>query len=284
MFSIGIRGGGQTWFPTCIEGASKEAKGGIGPTGTLDLRYTSYTHLTRKIDIGFAIGASAGYGTSDIRGTHTNVFTNTDYLGIAIDYTAIGVFRQTDRYAKVDASVMVAMRFGNVTLNIGPRFMMPLLASRTFTLREATIDAYYRQYDVHVVNEIVTGHIQTPYTRVETSSLPKYNLLLTLELGYEWSLNEKHLFGVQAFVDFSVWNNYSNNTALTPLISVAPILSPTNPQPEVTIGSPENWLTGRRYMDFGIRIYYAFSNDSYRRRKPCPARDTRRHHNRYLWH
>ena len=287
VLSIGVNGGGQTWLPSTAKGAPKDVKGGIGFAGSLNLRYTFYGHPAEGIDLGFAIGGGVGYGFSDIRGTHTDAFTNTDYNGLQMDYAATGVFRQTDRFMKAEASLLFAMRFGQVTLNVGPRFLLPFSSSRTFTLREATIDAYYPLFNVHVVNEVVTGYIQTPYVRKEASTLPQYNLLMTLEIGYEWPIKEQHSIGVQAYADFGVWNNYANTVAATPLISVAPITDAKSPEPAVTVGSPEQWLTGRRYLDFGIRLYYAFSTDTdtqHRRANPTPSRDTRHHHNRYLWH
>ena len=257
VLSIGVNGGGQTWLPSTAKGAPKDVKGGLGFSGVLDVRYTLYGRLNDAVELGFGIGGGVGYGSSDIRGTHTDAFVNTDYLGFEMDYTANGVFRQTDRFAQAEASLLLAMRFGKVTLNIGPRFMMPFATSRTFTLREATIDAYYPQFNVHVINEQVTGYIPTPYIRKETSTSPAYNVLMVLEVGYEWQISDQHSIGLQAYADLGVWNSYSNVTAATPLISVTPITDDATPEPTVTLGSPENWLTGRRYLDFGIRAYYA---------------------------
>ena len=70
----------------------------------------------------------------------------------------------------------------------------------------------------------------------------------------------------------------------SPIIRVAPILNANDPVPAVSVNAPSS-ITNRRYLDFGIRVYYAFSfeNTSSRPRRHPHARDTRDHHNRYLW-
>ena len=284
VLSVGVRGGGQMWLPSAATGVTAKVQSGLGYTGALDLRYTYYGEVANNVSLGVGIGFGAGYGTTALKGTNTDVFSNTDYLGNQLDYTVTAAFRQTDQWVKGEASLLFAMRFGGVTVNIGPRFMMPFAASRLLTITQSTIDAYFPQYNVHVVNELTTGVLQTPFVRKENVSLPQYNLLLAAEIGYEWAF-DAHIVGVQAYMDCGVWNiNSSAALQLTRLIFVSPITDATNPPPTVTVASPEMYVTGRRYLDFGIRVYYAFSLTSQtRRRHPSAARDTRHHHNRYLW-
>ena len=283
MVSVGVRGGGQMWLPSAATGVTAKVNSGIGYTGALDLRYTYYGDVTDDIGIGFGVGFGAGYGTTALQGTSHDEFSNTDYLGNQIDYTVNAAFQQNDQWIKGEASLLFAMRFGGVTINIGPRLMMPFAASHLLRVNQSTIDAYYPQYNVHVVNELATGELQTPYVRKENVTLPQYNLLLAAEIGYEWNFG-KHIVGVQAYMDCGVWNNYrSAATSVTQFISVSPIIDATNPPPTVTVGSAEGMIAGRRYLDFGIRAYYAFSIRSTKEAHRSPNRDTRLHHNRYLW-
>ena len=279
VLSIGVRGGGQTYLPTAAVGATGEVKPGIGGTGALDVRYTYYGSVASQVELGVAVGAGFGYGAASLKGTNTDTYSNTDYLGNTMDYTVTSAFTQTDRFAKIDASLLFAMRFGGVTLNIGPRFMMPFAASSALTIRQSAIDAYYPAYDVHVTDQLITGKLETPYRQTTTSSLPQYAALMALEIGYEWTLNTNHSLGVQLFADIAVWTPKSpitNNQS--PIISVAPISNANDPVPSVTVNSPAALISSRRHLDFGVRAYYAFSSSSARR---SPARDTRLHHNRY---
>lgn len=108
---------------------------------------------------------------------------------------------------------------------------------------------------------------------------------MSAELGYEWYFNAKSCLGFQLYADVGVWNSTTTNPLTTnPLIQVAPITDAANPIPTITVGDVNPLISSRRYLDFGVRVYYGFSisNDSSRRIRP--ARDSRQHHNRYLWY
>ena len=285
MLSIGVRGGGQTYLPTAAVGANGEIKPGIGGAGALDVRYTYYGSVASQVQLGVAVGAGFGYGTTGIKGTNMDSYTNIDYLGNKMDYSIDATYSLKDQFAKVDVSLLLAMRFGGVTLNIGPRFMLPLAANRALTINEANIDAYYSAYDVHVVNQLITGKLETPYTEKHPSNISKYNLLIAAEIGYEWRLTNQHALGAQLFAEAAVWNKQSpitNNPS--PLISVSPITSQENPVPTVTVGDIAPMIKDLRYIDFGLRVYYAFSIESDKGYKSrFNTRDTRLHRNRYYW-
>ena len=285
MLSIGVRGGGQTYLPTAAVGATGEVKPGIGGAGALDVRYTFYGNLTDRFGLGVAVGAGIGYGATNMKGKNSDTYSNTDYLGNKMDYTVNSTYLLTDRFAKADVSLLLALSFYHVTLHIGPRFMLPFAASSTATITQASIDAYYPLYDVHVVDQLITGKLETPYSQPVPSSLPAYHVLMALEIGYEWHLTDRHILGLQAFADIAVWSPKSPMTNhQSPIIRVAPIRNANDPVPSVTVNAPSS-ITNRRYLDFGIRAYYAFSftNPSSRSRRHPHSRDTRNHHNRYLW-
>ena len=285
VLSIGVRGGGQTWLPAMVPGASGEVQKTFGGTGALDLRYTLYYCFTSRFGLGFTFGAGVGYTSSGLKGTNTDKYTNTDYLNNKLDYTVTSSFKQTDNFAQAEASLMFAMCFGNVIVNIGPRFMMPFAATSTLTLDQASIDAYYPQYNVHIVEKQITGYIETLYTQTNNSELPKYHLLLAAEVGYEWYIKGNHALGFQLYSSIGLWNSPSPVTANpSPLIQVHPITDAKSPVPDISVNSPLFLLDSRRYIDFGVRIYYAFNFGSSSPSPRINTRDTRQHHNRYMWY
>ena len=285
MLSIGVRGGGQTYLPTAAVGATGEVKPGIGGTGALDVRYTYYGSVASQVELGFAVGAGFGYGAAGIKGTNMDSYTNIDYLGNKMDYSIDATYSLKDQFAKVDVSLLLAMRFGGVTLNVGPRFMLPFATSSALTIRQSAIDAYYPAYDVHVRDQLITGKLTTPYTLPHTAIIPRYSLLVAAEIGYEWSLSKQSSLGLQLYADVGVWNSADKNPApISPLIQVSPITSQENPVPTVTVGDIAPMIKELRYIDFGVRVYYAFSIESDKGYKSrFNTRDTRLHHNRYLW-
>ena len=283
MLSIGVRGGGQTYLPTAAVGATGEVKPGIGGAGALDVRYTYYGSVASQVELGVAVGAGFGYGTTGIKGTNMDSYTNIDYLGNKMDYSIDATYSLKDQFAKVDVSLLLAMRFGGVTLNVGPRFMLPFAASSALTIRQSAIDAYYPAYNVHVTDLLITGKLETPYTEKHPSNISKYNLLIAAEIGYEWRLNQ-HALGVQLFAEAAVWSKQSPITNYqSPMISVAPISNANAPVPSVTVGSAESFVSGRRYIGVGVRAYYAFHIEHIRIRHFKPRGDSRDHRNRYLW-
>ena len=284
MVSIGVRGGGQTYLSSTTD-PSSSVQGTFGAAGTLDLRYTFYGCLTDRFGIGFTLGAGVGYGSTGIQGNHTDTYTNFDYLGNQMDYSISSAFKQTDRFAKGEATLMASFCFGNIILNIGPRFMIPFSTSSLLTITEANIDAYFPAYNVHIVNELISGKLETPYNcNPSPVTRNPYSVLIAAELGYEWYFTAKSCLGIQAYADVSVWNNQSPITNhQSPLIEVSPITDASNPVPDVTVGSIEPLISSRRYLDFGLRVYFGFSIGSEKPRDMNPARDSKYHHNRYRW-
>ena len=281
MLSIGVRGGGQTFLPIAAVGASSDVSPNIGGAGTLDLRYVFYSYLTERVALGFTVGAGIGYGGSGWNGTNTDKYTNTDYLGNKLDYTVSSRFRQTENFAKADVSLLLSFRVGDFMINLGPRFLLPFATTATLTFDKASIDAYYPQYKVHVVDKMITGVLETPYTSETQASLPQYNLLVTLELGREWSLGLRHSIGFNIFADVGVWNSGINTpTSNEPLVQVHPITDASNPVPQVTVHSPAYMLSDRRHVELGIRIYYAFTAASSEKQKL--PRDSHSHRNRFM--
>ena len=285
MLSIGVRGGGQTYLPTAAVGATGEVKPGIGGAGALDVRYTFYGQLADRFELGFAISAGIGYGTTGIKGTNMDSYTNIDYLGNKMDYSIDATYSLKDQFAKGDAALLLAMRFSGVTINIGPRFMLPFATSSALTIRSASIEAYYPAYDVHVRDQLITGKLTTPYTLPHTAIIPRYSLLVAAEIGYEWSLSKQSSLGLQLYADVGVWNSAGKNPApITPLIQVSPITDAANPVPTVTVGDIAPMIKDLRYIDFGLRVYYAFSIESDKGYKSrFNTRDARLHRNRYYW-
>jgi len=285
MLSIGVRGGGQTYLPTAAVGATGEVKPGIGGAGTLDLRYTYYGSVASQVELGVAVGAGVGYGTTGIKGTNMDSYTNIDYLGNKMDYSIDATYSLKDQFAKADVSLLLAMRFGGVTLNLGPRFMLPFAASSALTIRQSAIDAYYPAYDVHVTDQLITGKLTTPYTLPHTAIIPRYSLLVAAEIGYEWSLSGQSALGLQLYADVGVWDKPSAiSYQPSVLIQVSPITSQENPVPTVTVGDIAPMIKDLRYIDFGLRVYYAFSIESDKGYKSrFNTRDTRLHRNRYYW-
>ncbi|MBO7502464.1 MAG: hypothetical protein J6T32_04520 [Paludibacteraceae bacterium] len=267
VFSIGVRGGGQMWLPQLAPEANGSVRGDVGMNGMLDLRYAWYGDLSSPVSAGFMLGAGVGYGAMAIKGSTSDVFRNIDYLGNPMDYRTTAHFKQSEQFAKAEFLILFALRAGGFAVQLGPRIMLPFAATRRFEISNVDIDAYYEQYNVHVHNRVITGAVEQPYTRLNSEKMPKWNILVGIEAGWEWPLGRNaNTIGLQAYADIGLWNAYKA-APYTRLLDVAPITDAANPSAKVTVGSGESVVGFYNYLDFGLRLYYAFSVSSSKRHR-----------------
>ena len=285
QLAVGMRGDGQLWLPKTTDAAT-EVQGTIGGGGLLDISYAYYGSVSPSFELGATAGIGIGYGVAGIKGKNSAAFTNVDYLGNTMKYTTSATFTQSESFVRMDVSLMLAMRAGGFVANIGPRLMVPFAAKSNLTIDEATIAANYPKYNVTVTNELITGKLETPYQAPLTSHRSSLTLLMGLEVGYEFPVGNNAI-GIQAFADIGLWSNHqsprlSRSTEITnhKLITVSPITASGTPA-VVTVGDPNALVSSKRFVDFGLRVYYAFSFDK-SRDKNGHATDTKEHHNRYL--
>ena len=251
---------------------------GVGGTGMVDLRYAWYGDLIGGCHLGLAVGAGIGYGQVNFKGSEHLEYTRTDYLGNTIDYSIDADYKQVNRFASAEVSLLAAFRVSGFTLNIGPRFMLPFSCSATQTISRADIVAYYPLYDVSIPNEEITGKLATPYSQSCASVLPKYNLLLAAEAGWEFALSGNHSLGVQAYADIGLWSPKTTITDVPPFINIYPIEAANTPA-EVSVSAAP--IDPKRYIAVGVRVYYAFQLSTDRSRRIFTG-DTKAHRNRYL--
>lgn len=256
LWTFGLRGGGNIYM------ATGDVKSKLGGVGNFDFGYTNYWK-TRDVEIGVHTGLSVGYCTSRFSGQNINSqFTNYDYLGNEMRYTVSAQSVKLDivRQVQIEVPLMLALRINNVFINIGAKFMMPVDELYRQTMHDITIDAYYVRPDVHVINRLITGvadESQINYTG--KGCLPKYNVLLGTEIGYEWNIQGRNRIGLGVYADLSPWSSFSTS-ATANVIEVSSINNPDYPPAQVTI-HPLCALSNKHmlYCDFGIKFYYGIN-------------------------
>jgi|GEM_PF-3075251 len=252
--SLALRPGVQT----CLTGS--EAKGKIGIGGTLDARFGWYAPAGySSVLVGLQTGVAVGYGTFRVEGTTTDRFTRVDYLGNNIDYTVTGMYTRTSQQLTFEVPLLFALRtLGGWYMNIGPKLLLPLTGKNTTNVKDLTIDAYYSQYDVHVINRLVTGKGPVaPFTLSENKSLlPQFTLLVSLETGYEWELSAGRL-GIGVYADVAPWSSYKRSEK--PFVAVGAISDPSYPVADVQVNTPDGQMSQCLFLNCGFRIHYVFN-------------------------
>lgn len=242
-----------------------EAKHICGPLGTFNFGYTILGNVGNDgAQMGFRTGLNATYSKfgSDMRLSET--FSNVDYYGHRIDYRLSSknvLFRQ--QQLNLELPIMLAIVAKGLYLNIGAKFMIPVMKSYNQTMENPQISAYYPDYGVTVVNDVTTGLITENQRNLSgTPYMPKLMIGLSAEIGHVWQLGEsKNSLGFDVFLDYAPWGfgAGSINTAQS-MVDVAPIVNDCEqPKAQVTV-NPLNCSNGYKYkfFNFGAKLVYTF--------------------------
>lgn len=240
----------------------------VGPVVGLDMHYIHRWPVTEEIQLGLRTGLGLNYTSSQLSGSYTRRFSQWDYMGNTINYTAVVNASEQHKQFLVDIPVMASLLSHHISANLGCKLLWFAADNYTQTVERALVDAYYPRYGVYVFNETPTGMLATPYTQTGKNSLPQLSLALSADVGYEWSLGYigrkayEHFVGVQLFLDWGIWNivepvqrNYQ--------VVVDAITAPKQ-TPQVMVGSVAE-ASNLHYFSIGVRGYYTIDFQSHRK-------------------
>lgn len=248
--------------------SSTLAKGKVdnvfGPMGTFNFGYSIMGTVKSGAQLGLRTGLNATYSKFGSAVALNESFTNVDYNGHAMDYRVTSSrveFMQ--KQLNLELPVMFAVRAKGLYFNIGAKFMLPVMKSYTQTMANPQISAFYPDYGVTVVNDVVTGLISEEQKNLSgTPYMPKLMIGLSAEVGHVWQLGEsKSSLGFDVFLDYAPWGfgAGSVNTAQS-IVEVAPIVNDSEqPKAAVTV-NPLNCCNGYKYqfLSFGAKLVYMF--------------------------
>ncbi len=249
--------------------------------GGLDLRYQFLTSVSQTSEVGLQIGVGiASYGSrlqqtlsfsSDII-SYSNQPDGTT-LAVPITYNIATDIAYTDRQWRVSLPLRLSMRFSGVAIDLGPTLFFPLNNTYTFSTSSGSVDAYFKDYDVHVLNDPSVGIFPANGYNISGEG-GQSNLVLSLSgaIGYEWSFarrgvpraysryasaDTEHRLSLQLLIDYPLWHNGS--VALPPVSLYANAI----PAPQITLPELSSPLT------IGIRLAYTLFPSSQRKRYKC---------------
>lgn len=263
--SFGLQGGLDLPFVT----SEHKVKTGVGYATAFEFGYGYYWSTSyHTLDWGIQTGLIANFASSSYEADFSHQFTNLDYLGNELLYTTSGNVGVQSQRLKLELPILVGMQAKGFVLNIGPKIGLPVWSQSKQSLSTPNVDAYYTAFDVHVVNELVTGKVDdTQLSQSFKNDAPTFNLHLVAKLGYEWELKNNNALGLVACIDYNVWNTFAGNSA-NPLIMVAPITNPAYPVPTVTINNAAECVAQRiNPLQVSISFYYSIYHEPWGRRK-----------------
>ena len=250
--SVGLRGGAGTFL------AKGDVKTLWEPNAWADVHY-SYLWTVSDKQLGITTGVNLGYvGGGYYKASHTDQFTNVDYLGHTIEYTNMvgSIVERTHGFA-LEVPVLFALHYQGLVFHAGIKLQVPCWYQYTQTMRDLNIDAYYRDYDVTLHNELATGKVpQDEYVMKGNRDVADVSLLLSADIGYEWQVAPNDWVGLQAWFDGSPYGHTAGK-ATDRIIDVAPITD--TPPAKVTVNTAIGSLTSQlNYLACGIKVTYRF--------------------------
>lgn len=250
VVTFGLRGGAFMLNPK----STMDLKTAMGPAGFFDFGYLFYAPVG-SAEMGIRTGLSFGYTQAGLSGSFSHQYTNTDYEGADMLYTTTSAFSEKQHQLLGEVPLMLAIRAKGFTLNAGAKLQVNVWQKAGQTLKDPMIDAYYVDADIHIPNELVTGVVDESQLKFTGPyGAPRLGVAVGGEIGYEWRVGQKGVVGVQAFVDYSVWNNYQPSNG--PVIQVAPITSASDPVAKVTVHEvTQSIVSSVNPLTFGVKLY-----------------------------
>ena len=251
-FTIGVRGGMASLMQQTINNTEKN----FGFDALLDIQYAHYWITKKEHRVGLLLGVSAGYGQGGLHNGVDDSYTRTSPEGETVQYDVkTENIKETDRQIQLEVPLMFSLiTKKGFFLNLGPRFMLPLYTPYSETLVKPEIKATF-PWGVVVPDEIATGKVtQLDYNGKSAQSM-KVNVMLGLELGYEWFFKSGNSLGLGAYANYSVYSMFKQQTQNKGLIDVTPA-APT----KVDVYSATDTYTSKMgYLDAGIKLAYHFN-------------------------
>lgn len=252
-FTIGVRGGASA-----LMHHADQANWTCGGAVVLDLQYAHYwANDARPVDLGIIAGLGIGYQQSGLKTDDLSKFTknNVDYTVLAKD------IKETDHQLQLEVPLMFSLIHDNgLFFNIGPKFMIPVYTpyKQSVNTLDTKISAYFPETGVTVEDNPVTG-VYTGQQPTEKNGIQfNINIMLTAEIGYEWTLKSGNSLGLGAYANYSVFNTYKNATNAEGLFKLTAPTDTDKAHLDV-LSATHAFADKVGYFDAGIKLAYHFN-------------------------
>ncbi|MBR0309630.1 MAG: hypothetical protein IJQ97_01975 [Paludibacteraceae bacterium] len=230
------------------------------------LAEAQYAHYWQPKDskqaYGILTGLSIGYTRNGLTAQGNRTFDLTDEDGDQLRYTITGAdANEKDGTLMLEIPAMFSMLFlDNFFVNFGPRFSIPVFSHYNQDLSQAHIDAWNMTKNVHVPDELITGKVTEDMLRKSSATnLSRLNIQLSAEIGYEYTLPNRHIIGAGVYANYSVFSLYPNDPTGKELITIgAPTSTAPAPVDITTITDAYVPRNGLGFFDCGVKLIYHF--------------------------
>ena len=259
-FTIGARGGASALMHQATQGHWT-----CGGDVVLDLQYAHYWAKDgRPVDLGIIAGLGIGYHQSglvkDADHTEFDRTAGTSNVHYSVDVQNV---KETDHQLQLEVPVMFSLIHDNgLFFNIGPKFMIPVYTPYKQTVDQSTthIAAVFEETGITVIDQTLTG-VYTGQQPTEKNGIQfNINVMLTAEIGYEWTLKSGNSLGLGAYANYSVFNSFKNTPNTEGLFNLtAPAADGSSIASLDVLSATHAYADKLGYFDAGIKLAYHFN-------------------------
>lgn len=178
---------------------------------------------------------------------------------------------ESARYLGFEIPFLFALRTEGFFLNAGPRLMLPIYLNGVENVSYPTVTVVFPDLigaDGGPVtqDQNVGILLSRSFDKNNATIVPRFNLLASIEVGYEWRLNHSDNFiGLGAYANMSVYSHYkpieTHDLHIVDISFNKPEAIAQGAEPTIhTIHALSEVYSARlRYFDFGVTCYYSFN-------------------------
>lgn len=252
---VGIRGGWAGHMQ------SPERKGW---ETMVDVQYAHYwRHDDWHGQLGLVTGVGFGFSRSQLGQQvveQRSYLLHEGALLFPIDYSVECMAKEQDQQWQVEIPLLFSyVLHCGWYMNVGPRLQVPVAGRYHLQLDNETIAATYSQWTQQpVVNMPTTGQLTDENRHTQGAlEMPKVNLLLGAETGYEHMFNDKNRLTVGVYGHANVLPHNRTVTDNAQLLLITPPTAENN-----AVISPQGWSNTYSktmgYFALGVRLIYFF--------------------------
>jgi hypothetical protein len=257
-FTIGLRGGASALMHRAEEG-----KWTCGGDVVLDLQYAHYWAKNgRPVDLGIIVGLGIGYQQSGLNKPYDSTYFQRPSGAYNVNYTVVARdVKETDHQLQLEVPLMFSLIHENgLFFNVGPKFMIPVYTPYKQSVNQdgTHISAFFEETGVTVLDKEVTGVYKGQQPTEANGIQFKINVMLTAEIGYEWTLKSGNSLGLGAYANYSVYNSFKNTPNSEGLFNLT---APTDTdKAHLDVLSATHAYTDKLgFFDAGVKVAYHFN-------------------------
>ena len=255
--TVGMKAGAATYT------TDADATNRFGPSLGVMVNYSCLWSLKNQspLYMGITTGLGFGWSQTGLSMDWNTQYVNTDFSGHQLQYTMSGTAIQKDRQFQAELPILLAFKAAGFRLNLGPQVIFVLPRTYSLSLGEVNSKVDFLDFGVSMSDDPIAGQLPADRMTQSGSTLtPTLGVALAVQAGYEFFINEQHAIGLMAYLDYGIWNTYSNPKPTNRFIDVAPITDPSMEVPQVTIYDLNaSFVTKVNYLSFGLKFYWNMS-------------------------